>query len=395
MHFPSTLYYEPSVNDYISRTQMLKHIVDDYQPDLFMVCELESAKGADIILNDILNFDGDSYNRANFSYNQSTTETNLQQLVFYNQQKLELVYQDIILTDVRDINHYSFKLNSSEKDVFLEVFVTHLKSSQGSAEENQRLQMVQQLTTYLESIPTSHYVIFGGDFNLYDSYEPAYQELLDTSNAFPLNDPIDRPGNWHNNSSYQDIHTQSPLTSSYQFDSPYYDWEGTTGGMDDRFDFLLVSENLLSNSDLYYVSDTYKAYGNNGNCFNGQINNTSCSGEDYSQELRDNLVNMSDHIPVVMTLETPITLSNSETTLVGLLKFKSSNVSDNHILLWASEELKGKDIVIYNQLGQEVKNISIESNEINLNINNLSQGIYWMTIADSNLSFGSLKFIKS
>ncbi len=47
-------------------------------------------------------------------------------------------------------------------------------------------------------------------------------------------DPINRVGDWHNNPSYADIHTQSTHT--------VYNNCASTGGMDDRFDFIMVQK---------------------------------------------------------------------------------------------------------------------------------------------------------
>ena len=54
------------------------------------------------------------------------------------------------------------------------------------------------------------------------------------NNGGRLFDPIDRIGNWHNNSSFSDVHTQSPRTAQFG--------GGASGGMDDRFDFILFSK---------------------------------------------------------------------------------------------------------------------------------------------------------
>ena len=45
LEFPSA---QPS-----NREQILMEILDNYEPDIFMVCELESEYGADLILNSI------------------------------------------------------------------------------------------------------------------------------------------------------------------------------------------------------------------------------------------------------------------------------------------------------------------------------------------------------
>ena len=67
-----------------NRATILKTIVDDYQPDLFMVCELKSEEGANAILNTSLQTSDNRYLKANFVSNQSNIQTDLQQLIFYN-----------------------------------------------------------------------------------------------------------------------------------------------------------------------------------------------------------------------------------------------------------------------------------------------------------------------
>ena len=85
-----------------------------------------------------------------------------------------------------------------------------------------------------------------------------------------LFDPIDRIGHWHNNSSYSDVHTQSPRTSSFG--------GGANGGMDDRFDWLFVSQSILDeSSSMYYVDGTYWAFGNDGNHFTNVTNESGIS----------------------------------------------------------------------------------------------------------------------
>ncbi|MDH5414725.1 MAG: hypothetical protein OEW87_11355, partial [Flavobacteriaceae bacterium] len=183
-----------------NRADLLKIIIDNYQPDLFMICELQSEEGANTILNTSLRTNDDRYMRADFVSNQSNTNGDLQQMVFYNSKKMILESQNEIITSVRDINHYIFKLKTQEPTsnaIYLDVFVAHLKSSQGFENEQLRLEMALDFTSSLGLIPTDHYVIFAGDFNFYSSSEPGYEELLDPTNAIVLVDPINKPGNWH------------------------------------------------------------------------------------------------------------------------------------------------------------------------------------------------------
>ncbi|MEZ4784893.1 MAG: hypothetical protein R3F28_12555 [Candidatus Kapaibacterium sp.] len=71
---------------------------------------------------------------------------------------------------------------------------------------------------------------------------------------------------------------------------------GVNGGMDDRFDQILLSPALLSR----YLPGSYTSFGNDGNHFNDSINampNTAVSPE-LAQALHD----ASDHLPVYLDL---------------------------------------------------------------------------------------------
>lgn len=372
-----------------NRATILKTILDDYQPDLFMVCELESEEGANAILNTSLQTTDSRYAKAVFVSNQSNPTTDLQQLVFFNQKKLILETQDVITTGIRDINHYLFKLNTPDKatnPVFLDVFVAHLKSSQGFENEDKRLDMVLDFTSTLIDIPNDHYVIISGDFNLYTGQEGAYQELLDPTNAVVLKDPINKNGNWHNNSFYQDVHTQSSRDSNENFDG-----FGAGGGLDDRFDFILISENLQNGTTLKYTPNSYKAYGNNGNCYNKAVNDVSCTGT-FSQTIRDALYNMSDHLPVVMQLETDKVLSIENETLADInLKFINGNIVKNNISLKAKAGILDRQIVIYNSMGQQIKSVMLDQQIKTIDATNFANGIYYIKLQNTT---STLKFIK-
>lgn len=373
-----------------NRADILKFIIDDYEPDLFMVCELQSEAGANAILSTSLQTTDKRYRAAQFISNQSNPDSRLQQLVFYNSHKLILDGQSLIKTSVRDINHYIFKLNTTTNPIYLDIYVTHLKSSQGDANEQLRLQMVTEFTDILSSIPSDHFVLFAGDLNLYSSNENAYQELLDPSNAIVLKDPLERSGSWHNNVSFQDIHTQSTRISS----SGNFNGFGAGGGLDDRFDFILISENLQNSATLHYVDNSYKAYGNNGNCFNNDINSIDCSGVDFSQTIRNNLYNMSDHLPVIMQLQTDLVLNLSDNLLSNnYIQFKNGNVIRKTIILKTDPLILNKKIVIYDSIGQELKIITINKTNLYIDATNFAHGIYYMVLQNADSS-NPLKFIK-
>ena len=166
--------------------------------------------------------------------------------------------------------------------------------------------------------------------------------------------------------------------------------------MDDRFDFILVSENMLSNPTLRYVENTYQAFGNNGNCFNDSINSTDCTG-DFSEVLRNNLYNMSDHLPVVMQLETnkeiilkqtDFEIASSTITLENTVVKHTLRVNFNNSI---SEK---RTLLIYNVLGQKVYEETVNGtiNTLDIQLSHLSNGIYYL---HSGFQSNPLKFIKS
>ena len=370
------------------RSVILRNIFTDFKPDLFLICELQNERGADEILNISLNYNTDNYSRAEFVANQSGSNS-LQQLLYYRNEKFLLESSEILLTPLRDINKYVLKLNTIDQasdPILIYIYVAHLKSSQGSSNENLRLEMVNEFTDDLENLDSSSFVLFAGDFNLYTSEEPAYQEIIDTNNAIVMVDPINTPGTWHNNENFQDIHTQSTRLVS----GPN---GGAGGGLDDRFDFITISENMITNQNIYYVSDSYKALGNNANCYNLDISDETCIGE-YSQTLRNQLYSMSDHLPVIMKLETTkeFILNNQDFSFDEDLKVYNTLVTDNLILEIQNLIQSKISINIFNILGQKVKTVITNNNEtIQINTSDLESGLYF--IISSELD-GIQKFLK-
>lgn len=388
-YFPSSL---PA-----NRELILRDILDEYQPDLFMVCELETEVGADLILNSSLANQSATFSRAVFYPDTSSSSTSLQNMVFFNTEKLVLINQQILPTDYRDISQYTFRLNTLEQDtnpIHLEVFVAHLKSSTGTANQQARLAMVEVFTNALETITNPNsYVLFTGDFNLYTSSEPAYQKIISLDNAIRMIDPINAVGSWHDNANFQYLHTQCTRVSNSGFGGGQA--SGASGGMDDRFDFIMMSQNFNTSADFYYVENTYKAYGNNGNCLDKDVNSPDCTGT-YSLQLRDNLYWMSDHLPVVMQFETSQTfLSKPTYDKKPLFWFNSSNYNYEYIDLGINTDEINADIkylFIYNSLGQILQTIGINQNKnIRLDISNYPKGLYFIK---SDQKTETLKFIK-
>lgn len=378
-----------------TRLQDLDIILNDYRPDLFMICELNNEQGANDIMNVLNNINPD-YNRAAFVLNTSDdtigNQNDLQNMLYYDSSKFILQSQHEVTTLYRDFNHYILKLNTVNQNtnpIILNVFICHLKSSSGTDNQQLRLSMVNDFITYLNTnVSDNSYVVLGGDLNLYTSSEPAFQELLDTTNDITFVDPANRVGSWHNNPNYLDVFTQSTRTQT--------GLGGATGGFDDRFDFILTSENMLSNPDIFYVNNSYQVYGNNNNpnCWNSEINTSNCSGAMFSEAIRESLYYMSDHLPVIAEFQTNENLLNNlEFVKVNSIQFIDGNIVYNELKLKVNIATKTiSELIIFNSLGQKIASINIGSSSIiEVDTTSFTSGVYYIT---TNNTINPLKFIK-
>jgi endonuclease/exonuclease/phosphatase family metal-dependent hydrolase len=284
------------------REDTLRKLINYVAPDLFLIQELKSDSGLQLILNESFADLNSTYEASTFVPQQSNPSSNfkLQQAIIYNSELFGLATEGFLMTSTRDINKFKLyykspTLQAGADTIFLYVFVAHLKSSQGAANVAERLSMAQTFTTHMAYLPPDANVILAGDFNVYTSTEPAYQELLDSTNSIRLKDPINAPGNWSSSS----FESKSVLTQSTRASSIFGD--GAGGGVDDRFDFILLSTNTFNSwNTVVYEPDSYYAMGNTGTCYNQSI--TACFGGDWSDEILSSLYFMSDHLPIVLKL---------------------------------------------------------------------------------------------
>ena len=272
-------------------------IIEYIQPDIIIAQEVNAVTGFSHFKSDVLDIvEPNSWSGAEF-----TNQTAQQDIaLYYKPDQFTFLGTSVIYSaqssGTRDVIEWI--LLHEQSGVEFRVYGAHFKASSGTSNAAERLEEATILRDYLNELPSNSYFIVGGDFNIYSnssSSEPAFEMLTGTSddNDGRLFDPIDRIGHWHNNSSYADVHTQSTRTSQFG--------GGANGGMDDRFDWLFVSEAILNNSsDVYYTEGTYCAVGNDGNHFNDAINDGNNTS--VSDEIADALHDASDHLPVYMDL---------------------------------------------------------------------------------------------
>ncbi len=295
-------------------------VLEYVQPDIIIAEEVTGQTGYNHFLSDVLDvFESGAWSGATF-INQSAS---IDIALFYRHDVFSFISTDLVNTaqsaGTRDVVEWTMEHNDS--GVQFNVYGVHFKASSGGSNPQTRLTEATILRDYLNDLPTGSHFIVAGDFNIYSnssSSEPAFEMLTGagSDDDGQLFDPVDRIGHWHNNSSYSDVHTQSPRSGSY-------------GGMDDRFDWIFVSEAVLNETyEMNYVENTYWAVGNDGNHFNQAINNGNNTS--VNDAMADALHDASDHLPVIATFQFPGGDPSPYDVVVTEVMVNPSAVSDSY-----------------------------------------------------------------
>lgn len=232
------------------------------------------------------------------SLNGATTGAGTQGVV-YNTAALRLLEERAIGTTSgtggpRQTIRYRFQPKDGDATSVFYVYNSHLKSLDTATDAGRRDVEVTAIRADADALPEGTNILYVGDFNLYRSSEPAYQRFLSAGPGQAF-DPMARPGDWHSNPAFVDTFTQAPLVTP----PPGM----TGGGLDDRFDFQLVSGEVMAPGGFTYVAGSYHTFGNNGSVpRNGNINDprsTALPGLANRIDVLTALTTFSDHLPVV------------------------------------------------------------------------------------------------
>ena len=380
----NTSYCTTTNNNINDKNGYIRTILTAYYPDILTVCEMgRNTSLPNDFLNNNLNINGIDYWMTSAGAN--TANSSLTNCIFYNSTKLTFAGHHVAQTFTRDVDVYDFKFKNDESgNIILTCVIAHLKAGTGSDNETKRKTMVENIMRYIELNYRECNVLIMGDFNLYTAEEPAYQTLTNQT-TYPLCYFIDPlypygVGDWNNNSQYANYHTQSTHKDN---DSDCH----SSGGMDDRFDFILMSENIYGGRDgIRYVGGSYNALGNDGHRFNKSINNPTNTA--VSQAVANALFNNSDHIPVTMELVYSSHLDVNELANNELSYDVFPNPASSKVNIRFYQDNLGKaNILLFNTLGQQVfsENITVNDclSEHVINVENLPKGFYFLKITNA------------
>lgn len=353
----------------------LRIILQHDLPDLFVVNEMSrnSYYHQRIIDSVFARISDRVYARALSEY---ISNSNIMNMMYYNTSRLVLHSQHIIASIVRDINLYTLYYKSPDllngDTAFINCIAVHLKAGSTVSDEQTRRNQINDVTAWLKINSKSGNFLIMGDFNFYTVDELAMQALLFNPDFdFRFYDPVDQLGNWHENPFFASYHTQSTHRNSGCH---------VGGGLDDRFDFILASIDVLEgNNMVQYVEDSYRTMGQDGLHFNKALTDPP-ENATVPPDVLMALYNNSDHLPVLLSLaidQTPVESGIPEVADAGFIfnnpvkdelkiRFRNPNINTPYILNIYS--LHGKLLISENGVAN--------GQPLSIKVNHLPAGYY-------------------
>lgn len=344
------------LNIYPTSTDRVPHfkvVTDSILPDLLVVEEVNGIGAASMFRSQVLQ------NRLALAT--FTDGYDSDRALFYDSLKFKEISVQPIGTNLRDINKYTLRHNKSGDT--LHVYGVHLKAGSSTDNRNQRKGEVDRLRLSTDALPPNSHYILCGDVNMYNSSEPAYLRLLEQNGPGYFIDPVPVSGTW-NNVAFARHHTQSPRTRSFG--------GGITGGLDDRFDFIIFSPAINQGNAVSYINNSTWPVGNDGHHYNDSINRPPNTL--VSQNLANALHYASDHLPVMAKFVFhQVSGIQAPDRTEAMLIYPNPNAGDLTVLLPHHSDWM---VEIIDLNGRQVISTEFSGRSINLDLTNVSAGQY-------------------
>ncbi len=367
------------------KDECIRTILNYVKPDILTVCEFGATQALhNSFISHNLNINGANYWQSDNIINYAGS--NIINHIFYDSRKMGLKKHVALRTSPRDTDIYELYMKTAGlaagDTIKLVCIVAHPKA--GMNYESDRRALMQKAMDYVnQNYPTDNVLIMG-DFNMYRASESGYRLLTQTySNPnICFMDPLANVGGvgeWNNNSLFTPFHTQS---TRYHSDECF-----SSGGLDDRFDFILMADEIaFSYNHLRYVQGSFHAVGNDGHHFNMSVNQGYNSS--VPVEVAEALFDASDHLPVTMKIAVDAKLGVNESKKAALEAFVTPNpaidVANVHFFNPSQGHVQFDLYSLQGQLVQrESGNFGEGSNQFELSLQGLPKGFYLLHVRHS------------
>ena len=377
------------------KDECIRTIVDYVNPDIFTVCEFCATQQLqNNFLRHNLNINGADYWQSDNIINISGS--NIINHIFFDSRKMGLKRHVALSTNPRDTDVYELYLKTPSlaagDTIKLVCIVAHPKAGMGY--ESDRRALMQKAMDYVNTNYPTDNVLIMGDFNMYGASESGYRLLTQTySNpSICFMDPlalVGGVGEWNNNGLFAPFHTQS--TRSYS------DECFSSGGLDDRFDFILMADEIaFSYNHMRYVQGSYHAVGNDGHHFNMSVDQGYNSA--VPTAVAEALFDGSDHLPVTMKIAVDVHLGVEDHQAQSLYATVAPNpVSDRAVVNFFNPAQGQVQFELYSLQGQllqrEAAAFGDGTQQHVLSLQGLMEGFYLLRIKHKGGFCQSLKLI--
>jgi hypothetical protein len=291
-----------------ARQPYFRTVLAPLNADIVVCQEFQSQAGVDSFRTNVLNvIEPGQWASATF-FNGNDTDNAL----FYKPSKVQIMgawafYPNpanlLRLVAVWRVKPLGYTSGAAE----FRIYSQHLKASTGS--EAQRLAEATGMRDSMNAMPPGSHAVALGDWNFYkSSTEPGYWKLQENqaNNIGRVYDPLNPTAvtqDWHDNPAFAGIFTQCPCVTCPSGSG----FSG--GGLDDRFDQMLFTENFRDGAGYEIVPGSYIAVGQDGLHWNLNITDppTIPEGATYANALW----NASDHLPIRIDIQLPPKISVS------------------------------------------------------------------------------------
>lgn len=370
-------------NNTQTKDEHIRTVLAYVQPDILTVNEFGATQAlTNDFLQHNLNINGVNYWQTDNLINYASSE--IVNHIFYNSNKFGLKRHVALRTSPRDSDIYELYCKTPSltagDTIKLVCIVTHLKAGKGY--ESSRRACLQTIMDFIWDHYPEDNVLIMGDFNMYGASETGYQ-LLTRTYSHPdicFVDPLGTAGvgEWSENGAYAPYHTQATHR--------YSDECFSSGGLDDRFDFILMADEIkFGYRNIRYVTNSYKAVGNDALHFNMSIN----QNYNYAvpRDVANALFECSDHLPVTMKLSVNahLNVNDYESPFQAQV---APNPAKNLCQLRFFNPEEGKvSVDLYNIQGQLMKHLEegfdAGSQSMDIPLNGMTPGFYLMRLSDA------------
>ena len=368
------------------KDECIRTLLDYVKPDIFTVCEFGATQAlqTDFVRHN-LNINGIDYWKTDDIINYAGS--NIINHIFYDSRKMGLKKHVALRTNPRDTDVYELYLKTPNlaagDTIKLVCIVAHPKAGQGY--EANRRALMQVAMEYVNQHYAKDNVLIMGDFNMYSANESGYRLLTHSygSNEICFMDPLASlggVGEWNNNSAFAQFHTQS--TRSYSEEC----FSG--GGLDDRFDFILMNDWIaFSYNHMRYLQGSYHAVGNDGKHFNMSVDQGSNTA--VPAEVAEALFDASDHLPVTMkiTVDVHLGVENNEAQSLqaSVAPNPAKDIAQVHFFNPSQGQVQFELYSLQGQMMQCASGIFDEgSQQFEMPLHDLIDGFYLLSIKHQN-----------